>query len=72
MIQDVEPVFVYLHRGIEKLAEGLTYSQVMVFTDRLDYLASMPNYQAYAVAVEKLAGIQAPERVKSCALSWPN
>ena len=64
VIQDVEPVFGYLHRGIEKLAEGLTYSQDMVFTDRLDYLASMTNNQAYAVAVEKLAGIQVPERAE--------
>ncbi|MGP8080164.1 MAG: NADH-quinone oxidoreductase subunit D [Dehalococcoidales bacterium] len=64
VIQDVEPVFGYLHRGIEKLAEGLTYSQDMVFTDRLDYLASMTNNQAYAVSVEKLAGIQVPERAE--------
>ena len=64
VIQDVEPVFGYLHRGIEKLTEGLTYSQDMVFTDRLDYLASMTNNQAYALAVEKLAGIQVPERAE--------
>ena len=64
VIQDVEPVFGYLHRGIEKLSEGLTYSQDMVFTDRLDYLASMTNNQAYAVAVEKLAGRQVPERAE--------
>ena len=64
VIQDVEPVFGYLHRGIEKLAEGLTYSQDIVFTDRLDYLASMTNNQAYVLAVEKLAGIQVPERAE--------
>ena len=64
VIQDVEPVFGYLHRGVEKLAEGLTYSQDIVFTDRLDYLASMTNNQAYVVAVEKLAGIQVPERAE--------
>ena len=64
VIQDVEPVFGYLHRGIEKLAEGMTYPQDIVFTDRLDYLASMTNNQAYVVAVEKLAGIQAPERAE--------
>ena len=64
VIQDVEPVFGYLHRGIEKLAEGLTYPQDIVFTDRLDYLASMTYNQAYVVAVEKLAGIQAPERAE--------
>jgi len=64
VIQDVEPVFGYLHRGIEKMAEGLTYTQDIVFTDRLDYLASMTNNQAYVIAVEKLAGIQVPERAE--------
>ena len=64
VIQDVEPVFGYLHRGIEKMTEGLTYTQDIVFTDRLDYLASMTNNQAYVVAVEKLAGIQVPERAE--------
>jgi len=64
VIQDVEPVFGYLHRGVEKLAEGLSYPQDIVFTDRLDYLASMTNNQAYVVAVEKLAGIQVPERAE--------
>ena len=64
VIQDVEPVFGYLHRGIEKMAEGLTYTQDIVFTDRLDYLASMTNNQAYVLSVEKLAGIQVPERAE--------
>jgi NADH-quinone oxidoreductase subunit D len=64
VIQDVEPIFGYLHRGIEKLAEGLNYTQDTVFTDRLDYLASMTNNQAYVMAVEKLAGIQVPERAE--------
>jgi NADH-quinone oxidoreductase subunit D len=64
VIQDVEPVFGYLHRGIEKLAENLNYTQDIVFTDRLDYLASMTNNQAYVVAVEKLAGIEVPERAE--------
>jgi NADH-quinone oxidoreductase subunit D len=64
VIQDVEPIFGYLHRGIEKLAEGLNYSQDVVFTDRLDYLTSMSNNHAYVLAVEKLAGIQVPERAE--------
>jgi NADH-quinone oxidoreductase subunit D len=64
VIQDVEPVFGYLHRGIEKLAEGLNYTQDIVFTDRMDYLTSMSNNQAYILAVEKLAGIQVPERAE--------
>ncbi|GAH96153.1 unnamed protein product, partial [marine sediment metagenome] len=47
VIVDVEPVLGYLHRGIEKLAEGRTYTQNIPFTDRLDYLASMTNNLAY-------------------------
>jgi len=62
VIVDMEPVFGYLHRGIEKLAEGRTYTQDIPFTDRLDYLASMSNNLAYVLAVEKLAGVTIPER----------
>src|SRR3990170_7604825 len=62
VIVDLEPVFGYLHRGVEKLAEARTYTQVIPFTDRLDYLASMSNNFAYVLAVEKLAGIEVPER----------
>ena len=62
IILDVEPVFGYLHRGSEKLAEERTYAQVVTLTDRLDYVASMSNNLAYVLAVEKLAGVQPPER----------
>ena len=64
MIMDVEPVFGYLHRGSEKLAEERNYVQVITLTDRLDYVASMTNNQAYCIAVEKLMGIEVPERAK--------
>ncbi len=64
VIVDVEPVLGYLHRGIEKLAEGRTYTQNIPFTDRLDYLASMSNNLAYVLAVEKLAGLSVPERAE--------
>jgi len=64
IIRDMEPVFGYLHRGIEKLAERHNYTQDIVFTDRLDYLASMTNNQAYVMAAEKLAEIQVPERAE--------
>ena len=64
VIVDMEPVFGYLHRGIEKLAEHKTYTQNIPFTDRLDYLASMSNNFAYVLAVEKLAGIEVPERAE--------
>ncbi len=61
-IIDLEPVFGYLHRGTEKLAEERTYAQIITLTDRLDYLASMSNNLAYVVSVEKLLGVKAPER----------
>ncbi len=64
VVVDVEPVIGYLHRGIEKLAEGRTYTQNIPFTDRLDYLASMTNNFAYVLAVEKLVGIGVPERAE--------
>ncbi len=64
VVVDMEPVFGYLHRGIEKLAEERTYTGVIPLTDRLDYLASMSNTLAYVLAVEKLAGITVPERAE--------
>jgi NADH-quinone oxidoreductase subunit D len=64
VIVDLEPVFGYLHRGIEKLAEERTYTGVIPLTDRLDYLASMSNNLAYCLAVEKLAQIPVPERAQ--------
>ena len=54
----------YLHRGVEKLAEGLAYMQIIPHTDRLDYICSMTNNYAYVRAVEKLLGIQIPERAQ--------
>jgi len=61
-IADVEPVLGYLHRGSEKLAEERTYTQIVALTDRMDYLSSMTNNQAYILAVEKLAGIEPTPR----------
>jgi NADH-quinone oxidoreductase subunit D len=54
----------YLHRGDEKIAENMTYTQFIPYTDRLDYLAPLANNVAYALAVEKLIGIdkQLPPR----------
>ncbi len=63
-IVDVEPIFGYLHRGTEKLAEERNYVQIVTLTDRLDYVASMTNNQAYCLTVEKLMGIEVPERAK--------
>ena len=64
VIVDLEPVFGYLHRGLEKLAEERTYGGIVPLTDRLDYVASMNNNFGYAMTVEKLAGIPVPERAE--------
>ena len=64
VIVDLEPVFGYLHRGIEKLAEERTYTGFVPLTDRLDYVSSMTNNMGYCLAVEKLAGIKVPERAE--------
>jgi NADH dehydrogenase I D subunit len=58
------PYVGYLHRGIEKLAEHMTYLNAIPLTDRLDYISSMANNQGYCLAVERLFGIEAPERAK--------
>jgi len=60
----LKPVFGYLHRNHEKIAENTTYLASMPYTDRLDYFCSMTNNWAYALAVEKLAGLQVPERAE--------
>lgn len=58
------PYVGYLHRGIEKLGENKTYFAALPLSDRLDYISSMNNNVGYVVAVEKLFGIEAPERAK--------
>ena len=64
MIVRLKPVFGYLHRNHEKIAEGTSYLGSMPYTDRLDYFCSMTNNWAYALSVEKLAGLQPPERAE--------
>ena len=64
IIQDVEPVFGYLHRGLEKLCEKHTYKQNIPLTDRLDYVSAINNNWPYVLAVEHLAGIQVPQRAE--------
>lgn len=65
IIQKCDPVLGYLHRGDEKIAENMTYNQFVPYTDRLDYLAPLANNAIYAMAVEKLAGIEVPERCQA-------
>jgi NADH-quinone oxidoreductase subunit D len=64
VIVDMEPVFGYLHRGLEKLAEQKTYTGSIPLVDRIDYVSQMSNNLAYCLAVEKLAGIKVPERAE--------
>lgn len=60
----VVPELGYLHRGYEKMAENMSYYEYIPHTDRLDYTATMCNNVAYVLAVEKLAGIEAPKRAQ--------
>jgi NADH-quinone oxidoreductase subunit D len=60
----LKPVFGYLHRNHEKLAERMSYLGSMPFTDRLDYICSLSNNWALALSVEKLVGQEVPERAQ--------
>src|SRR5207237_1474382 len=64
IITKATPDVGFLHRGDEKIAENMTYTQFIPYTDRLDYLSPLANNVAYALAVEKLLGIdkQLPPR----------
>ncbi len=64
IIYKVTPVVGYLHRSAEKIAEGVDYKQWVVYTDRFDYLAPVTNNHTYVTAVEKLAGLEVPERAE--------
>lgn len=64
-VLSVDPVVGYLHRGKEKHAEHVTYQQFFPMTDRLDYLQPLGNEVAFALAVEKLAGIEVPPRAQA-------
>jgi NADH-quinone oxidoreductase subunit D len=63
-IMKLKPVMGYLHRNHEQLAEKMVWLGSMPYTDRLDYFNSMSNNWAYALAVEKMAGIKVPERAE--------
>jgi NADH-quinone oxidoreductase subunit D len=66
-VQEVEPFIGYLHRGAEKLGEAGDvegYRKAVIWLDRTDYLSVWPNEHCYMLALEKLAGIQVPERAE--------
>lgn len=58
------PVMGYLHRSSEKLGEARTYVQGTVLTDRMDYLSPITTNWAYALCIERLSGLQVPERAE--------
>ena len=64
IVSHIEPIIGYLHRCFEKHCENLSYEQIVPFTDRCDYLASMHMGHAYSLAVEKLLDVKIPERVE--------
>jgi NADH-quinone oxidoreductase subunit D len=64
MVLKATPHIGYLHRCAEKIAENVTYPQFIPYTDRMDYLAAMNNNLGFALAVEKLAGIEVPLRAQ--------
>lgn len=64
IIQEAKPVIGYLHRGTEKLAEDLTYTQIIPYTDRMDYLSAMTNNYAIVQATEALMDLEIPERAE--------
>lgn len=64
VIERADPHVGLLHRGTEKLAETKTFLQSVPYMDRLDYMSMMVNEHAYCMAIEKLAGIQVPERAQ--------
>ena len=63
-IRKIDPILGYIHRGIEKLNESLTYPQALALTERLDYLGAMQNRHALCMCIEKAAGIEVSERVQ--------
>lgn len=64
VITEVDPVMGYLHRGTEKLAENLNYTQIIPYTDRLDYVSAMTNNYVLVHAVETLMQLEIPERAE--------
>jgi NADH-quinone oxidoreductase subunit D len=63
-IKEATPVMGYLHRGTEKLAENLSYTQIIPYTDRMDYVSAMTNNYVLVHTVEKMMQLEVPERAE--------
>lgn len=63
-VKKVDVVSGYIHRGIEKLSEGLTYPQILHFTDRMDYMSAHQNRHCLCMCIEKALGVEVPRRAE--------
>jgi len=63
-VKKVDIVSGYIHRGIEKLCEGLTYPQTLHFTDRMDYMSAHQNRHCLCLCIEKALGVEVPRRAQ--------
>ncbi len=64
MIRKIDPVLGYIHRGVEKISEKMTYPQTLALTDRLDYLGAMQNRHALCMCIEQAMGVEVSDRVQ--------
>ncbi|MBR1552023.1 MAG: NADH-quinone oxidoreductase subunit D [Muribaculaceae bacterium] len=64
IVKKVDVVSGYIHRGIEKLCEGLTYPQTLLYTERMDYMAAHINRHCLCLCIEKALGIEVPHRAE--------
>jgi len=64
IVKNVEPHIGYIHRGIEKMCESITYPQIIHLTDRMDYLSASINNESVCLAVEKALEVDIPDRIK--------
>jgi NADH-quinone oxidoreductase subunit D len=64
IVQNIQPHIGYIHSGIEKMCESITYPQIIHLTDRMDYLSAHINNEAVCLAVEKALEVDIPDRIK--------
>jgi NADH-quinone oxidoreductase subunit D len=64
LVKNVEPHIGYIHRGIEKMCESITYPQIIHLTDRMDYLSAHMNNEVVCLTVEKALEVEIPDRIK--------